>query len=196
MESKRLKVVMLATQEDIVTIPPFLTIRVDKYGDSNDTLKYKFEEEDGRDVPQHLYFLSDEEIKEGDNVLDLELKIVIPITSDLLRSKHTIKGSKKIITTTDKSLVIILENTPSKYKRTITKLPHPSKAFIEKYVSEYNAGRVIEEVEVDSTHNTITTRAIKDSWNRQEVITLFNRCNKELRLLRKEDVEEWIKENL
>lgn len=76
------------------------------------------------------------------------------------------------------------------------RLPQPSQSFIEKYVEEYNKGNIITEVMVEYTDwsetfngvymeeneeewkvnpkdNTITIRKIKDSWNREEVISLI-----------------------
>lgn len=88
---------------------------------------------------QHLYFLSDDEIKEGDwyytkNAdgvyinkcckLELKKEHIYYLKSD---------NCKKIITLTDKSL----------------KLPEPSKEWIEYFVSEYNKGNIITEVTVE-----------------------------------------------
>lgn len=78
-------------------------------------------------------------------------------------------------------------------------LPQPSQSFIEKFIEEYNKGNVISEVlveyeelnqeerrkqadgvnfysiykpKVNPKDNTITIKKVKDSWNREEVVTL------------------------
>jgi len=168
--------------------------------------------------PQHLYFLSDEEIKEGDWYMT-----EIPHTIwQYDRNKGLSSGrgwNKKIIATTDKSL----------------NLPHTSDSFIEKYVEEYNKGNIITEVmvEYEEIHretdeiigmdglpngllyyecnlkinpkdNTITIRKTKDSWNREEVVELMAKAfYTDCRVWRNRyqdweevDFDKWIEENL
>ncbi|MCK9417449.1 hypothetical protein M0Q97_12485 [Candidatus Dojkabacteria bacterium] len=71
--------------------------------------------------PYHLYFLSDDEIKEGDNyftILDGVFRgYRICSKTDILP-----KNAKKIISSTDKTL----------------NLPQPSPEFIQKYVDDFN----------------------------------------------------------
>ena len=154
-------------------------------------------------TPQHLYFTSNEEIKEGDWCYHPELsqeysivtkegiKTGLHPTQGVFRWKSTTnpwyKKAKKIIATTDKSLG----------------LPEPSKRFLEVYVDAYNEGKKIEEVLVEmedfgeedwagddytgepiwrhdwrvkvKSDNTITIKKVKDSWNREEVIELLNK---------------------
>ena len=180
---------------------------------------------------QHLYFLSDEEIKEGDwyiNTWGDGLPMLCQVNSkeeadDCNRLKHC---CKKIIATTDKSLVI------TKDLGEISRediLPQPSQSFIEKFVEEYNKGNIIKEVmveyEISNTvyangktvfpltesmvvynpkinpkDNTITIRKVKDSWNRQEMIQVVYRALgnlKHLTLMKDSDkVDKWIDENL
>ena len=120
------------------------------------------------DTPYHLYFLSDEEIKEGDWFIrkneihkcfkihpqDIEFK---PTKDSVYCGVNTFWNKqfcKKIIATTDKSI----------YKPTTTMsadsfdqivysskeyLPKPSQDFIEVFVQEYNTGRKIEEVMIE-----------------------------------------------
>ena len=90
--------------------------------------------------PQHLYFTSDEEIKEEDYcIIDLgENTRVVRVKSlngghqiynvDIIEGYAKISDLKKIIASTDTSLG----------------LPQPSTAFIEKYISEYNKGNIAE----------------------------------------------------
>ena len=162
--------------------------------------------------PQHLYIISDDEIKEGD----------LHITSD-----HEGYGDKKykIIATTDASL----------------NLPQPSQQFIEKYIESYNKGEVITDVlveyeqtklyiepqnyqqyisqpkelqfpittnvddiyglKINPKDNTITIKKLKDSWNKDEIITkmklalqkgIYLEATVELDF----DEDKWIEENL
>lgn len=136
---------------------------------------------------QHLYFLSDEEIKLGDYYFDFR--------NDGNRVEHFttkedvvlvgICGSKKIIATTDTTL----------------NLPQPSQQFIQKYIEEYNKGNVITDVlveykfndfnfmatlcttkekeyilKINPKDNTITIRKIKDSYTREEALSLAQRA--------------------
>jgi hypothetical protein len=152
---------------------------------------------------QHLYFLSDEEIKVGD--------WGISKLNEIVQFKKNYESTlyKKIIATTDKSLFI---NGFIGYTYTGGKsaafshknLPQPSQSFIEKFVEEYNEGNVITEVlveyeegkynldelrerhlkglphsydycnlKINPKDNTITIRKVKDSWNREEVEQLL-----------------------
>lgn len=148
---------------------------------------------------QHLYILSDEPIKEGDWVILLDSIGNVfsnPQQYNDPKTQHLNDGLKKIIASTDTNLKVneylIAKYVTSEY------LPQPSDSFIQKYVSEYNKGNIIEEVMVeyeDTTpkfipidkfnsddltdyiklkinpkDNTITIRKLKDSWNREEVI--------------------------
>jgi hypothetical protein len=175
---KRSKVVMLPTNEKATEI-----------GMYKDTKRLVYNQR-GKDIPrgemQHLYILSDDEIKTGD--------WYITLTNDICKcgnkTNFTPKG-KKLIATTDESL----------------SLPKPSQAFIEKYVKKYNEGKPITDVLVEyeklalygtvllpcsphnnesnsdmsiysdylkvSSDNTITIKKVKDSWNRDEVETLL-----------------------
>lgn len=141
---------------------------------------------------QHLYFISDEEIKEGDwcfNSFDNQIWKYksSPCPLPYWGNKDTLT---KIIATTDSSLG----------------LPQPSPSFIKAYIEEYNQGNVITDVLVEyyvdykihceisredcskicgksigcelcskanwklklDSNNTITTKKIKDSWNYEE----------------------------
>jgi hypothetical protein len=124
---------------------------------------------------QHLYILSDDEIKEGDWYIK-ELFNTLKYDWYKVVTERFPNDYKKIIATTDKSL----------------DLPQPSQSFIEKYVEEYNKGNVIAEVlveyetatnqvpngttidwlKVNPKDNTITIKKVKDSWSREETVTL------------------------
>lgn len=109
--------------------------------------------------PQNLYFLLDEEIKDGDwfvmngcIVRQCESTNKEPHTIhtvvDSTGSIHHVSVCEKIIATTDTSLTEKIEmlGTGSTY---IFNLPQPSQSFIEKFVEEYNKGNVITEVMVE-----------------------------------------------
>ena len=149
--------------------------------------------------PQHLYFTTDEEIKEGDWYLLGNTPR--QSTGDL--GKPDTKWLK-IIASTDPKLLTELgrykkmdaresftfkkgRELPSDYK-----LPQPSQAFIEKFCKvggieyvnvEYtrdmdsmqlnidSKGKISSwKLKVDFIHNTITIHPIKDSWSKEEVI--------------------------
>ncbi len=197
MELKRAKVIMLPTEEktDII-YNNSLDLLIHKsnkhfYNHAVDTSKYM--------SYQHLYFTTDEEIKEGDWFIYLNK--IYQATSNTNRNSvwsnfkdfNSIVQYKcrKIIATTDKSLKIEKIATAT-YKAMFYKdsLPQPSQAFIEKYCKEGGIDKVMVEykpVNKDynnpfnnplklhdyklkiDSHNTITIHPIKDSWDRKEM---------------------------
>lgn len=211
---KKTKVVMLTTNEKASSLSVLNSGKLNYGAEAMSSINTKL---------QHLYFLSDEEIKEGDWCVDKH-KVVFKQETDKIFSEFT--GSKKIIATTDKSLMWhdktpIGENVNGLWKI----LPQPSQSFIEKFVEEYNKGNVITEVMVEYEYsyrknddgedigfpvheplvlkinpkdNTITIRKIKDSWSREEVIELLH---KRMEYTFGEDydkstTDKWIEENL
>lgn len=160
--------------------------------------------------PQHLYVISDEEIKEGDWFLcgsevhkctgNYSLKV-----SSYVKCKKgdcSVEICKKIIATTDTSI-----SKPEKgYNWDRVVYPQPSQGFIEKYIKEYDKGSIITGILVEyeehnircsihnlskeectygctlfkpgdkklkiSKDNTITIHPVKDSWTREELLTL------------------------
>ena len=170
---------------------------------------------------QHLYILSDEQIKEGDWVFDPIGSRIAQIKQVCLKGENF--GAKKIIATTDKSLMY----DTGKISSSITcgdipvykSLPQIPQSFIEHFVSEYNKERVITEVMVEYEYrhdesvpypktldgeavlkinpdNTINCliKPIKDSWSREEVIALL----KKGRYTNYDSLstDKWIEENL
>lgn len=95
---------------------------------------------------QHLYILSNEEIKEGDWYCSLA-----GIVSQHNGTEVLPEGWKKIIATTNESLHIPFVTPGNEelevYEYTI--LPKPSDSFIKKYIEEYNASRTILKVLVE-----------------------------------------------
>ena len=105
---------------------------------------------------QHLYFLSDDEIKEGDWIYNSnghgrENKLVhLTSTASVLNAKQF--NYKKIIATTDESLKIEIDGNRGDLLPDVSfdiKLAKPSDSFISKYIEEYNAGRQITKVLVE-----------------------------------------------
>lgn len=181
---KKCKVLLLPTNEKAIAKNQFGIVpfggknNKDFLGRCNNVEMDNISVERGRVIPQHLYITSDEEIKEGDWCYTgkNEVQQVLEISNKhghLIFNKETLLfiDCEKIIASTDKSLG----------------LPEPSQGFIEKYVSEYNKGNVIEDVLIEykywdhesygdwfwkpkvSKDNTITIKKVKDSWDREEL---------------------------
>ena len=141
---------------------------------------------------QHLYFTTDEEIKEGDWFINTNFQKIYQANSE--NSKNIIEFGphpeiRKIIATTDPKLKIknYLTGVKGRYFD-MKHLPQPSQAFIKKYCK---AGGIYE-VDVEYKHrfslklrrggeshayklkvdsnNTITIHPIKDNWSKEEVI--------------------------
>ena len=99
---------------------------------------------------QHLYIISDDEIKEGDWCYDKrpdENGDLVDIVYQVKNIEFELRTSteKKIIATTDSSLW-----RPShKYASDVILLPQPSQQFIEKFIEEYNRGNVITDVLIE-----------------------------------------------
>jgi hypothetical protein len=170
---------------------------------------------------QHLYILSDDEIKEGDWYY-MDGKIYRQPTPLLNPYVQKFANAFKIIATTDK--LNIHPNTADSY-RSGNCLPQPSDKFIQAFIDAYNKGEKIEkvlveyscgEIDIDSMSleemyqstvlkpklkdNNIIIKKVKDSWSRDEVEQLLSdlgadifhkRINGGLR-----SVEKWIEENL
>ena len=138
-------------------------------------------------IDQHLYIISDDEIKEDDWCLNISKNIIYQkdkLPMDIMW--------KKIITTTDTSLVYeknlgyltINPNTLDEYRVLQTetiKLPQPSQQFIEKYIESYNKNEVITnvlveyEVYMQRQSNSGTTRYILSKDNKSYDKVNFDR---------------------
>ena len=108
---------------------------------------------------QHLYIISNEEIKEGDWCIDKYNQIWQFLDNCLIgfdanKNKRfrtdNVEGHKvkKIIATTDASLYV-----PITQDKPFDELPQPSDSFIKKYIEEYNKGNVITKVLVEYDFN-------------------------------------------
>ncbi len=152
---------------------------------------------------QHLYIISDDEIKEGDWYLywfmgqqPNEGKIQQCINSSLAKCNRA-----KIIATTDTSLKVKKESFIQGFEQLhkyikINNLPQPPQQFIENYIESYNKGDVITDILIEYSYkgeqynenstlntnhpkvnpkdNTITIKKLKDSWNEEEVFKLMD----------------------
>ena len=109
---------------------------------------------------QHLYILSDEEIKVGDWFVGFADGSIKPFVMQADEStveinnwqlnKKGYSSNKKIIATTDRSLKVFIHTTMAiDMDDCYESLPQPSQSFIEKFVDEYNKGNVITEVMVE-----------------------------------------------
>lgn len=152
---KKVNVVMLPTNEK--AIPRDLVLSV------NNNLRLLDVDKTGNFTKQHLYILSDEEIKEGDWCIGNDkIHAKSPDEFFIAQCTSVVNGwiyleghegegnnpdyTKKIIATTNTSLKFG-EDFPGviRYKT----LPQPSQSFIEKYVAEYNKGNMITDVLVE-----------------------------------------------
>lgn len=94
----------------------------------------------------HLYIVSDEEIKEGDWFLSpLYLNNgILQYTFKATAKGNLLKNLKKIIATTDLPLI------SDKFSSALPiYLPQPSQSFIDKYITEYNKGNIITDIMVE-----------------------------------------------
>jgi hypothetical protein len=141
---------------------------------------------------QHLYILSNDKIKEGDWVYHNSgyISQVLGFNLDAIKledAQRWTKDCKKIIATTDSSLIIEKEldihSIPTEYVEEDTILPQPSQEFIKKFVKKYNEGNPNTEVlveyvkyiggvvgngweeyrpKINTKNNTITIHPVKD----------------------------------
>lgn len=156
---------------------------------------------------QHLYILSNEEIKEGDWYFDSNYKLILQATN--VSTNILNKEYKKVIATTDSSLRLkcgcsgmqdkVKCNWMCQTHRDF-ELPQPSESFIKKFIQSYNEGNVITKAlvqfekcyaqqqnsEIDLEYyrikadgaNQITTIKLKDSWSKEEhILNLLNYRN-------------------
>lgn len=141
-----------------------------------------------------LYFLSDEEIKDGDWVYR-DTGTIFQMTKELSEYYESISNTDvhkkyKIIATADKLMLDEQSTFIYGYK---APLPQPSQSFIEHFVEEYNKGNVITEVEVEYEvdwdskltnmefgfieNNMYTEQEIRDSWYTKLKINPDNTIN-------------------
>lgn len=147
-------------------------------------------------IVQHLYILSDDEIKEGDWYL-LDDNTINKASANLNMDWYK-NHEKKIIASTDSSL----------------ELPRPSNEFKKKYCEkgdinevlveymDYKLNNEIQEVLKVAPDNTITIYPIEETFSKEEVLSLFHQFVHEvaqnqasLQFLYKVK-EEWLKNHI
>ena len=183
------------------------------------TFEY-FDNDDSRYIEQHLYFTIDEDVKEGDwfyHLIDNVIHQCTRITGNSIRfnvsdDEYLTRNDKckKIIASTDPKLRLNIPTLNTRGDRTVYPAPFPqlSQAFIEKYCKLGDIDEVDIEYEFDgsfhtnegafkikvNSHNEITIREIKNSWDREEVIKIIKECTKYT--YNGYSVNKWIKDNL
>jgi len=146
-EFKRAQVVMLpANNRSIIAINDMSGLIYDKT---------QFVKIDQHIIPQHLYIISDDEIKEGEYYYNNLYNDIRQCSSkEKYQTERYINNpleknrNKKIIATTNTSLKIDNPNYDIGKLAYIT-LPQPSQQFITKYIESYNKGEVITDVLVE-----------------------------------------------
>jgi len=148
---KTFKIVMLPSEKaSDITLSPLKT-----------KLRFKDEHKLNSDKYQHLYIISDKEIKEGDWYIhynSFTKDYIIFKSNDEFNSSnnpnvidtrpniHTY-WNKKLIASTDKSLQIRFEKLSQFHGEHIAKdLPQIPESFIQAYIKAYNEGKPITEV--------------------------------------------------
>ena len=195
---KRAKVVMLPTNEKAHFACGLQPNGVLKYCNNINAL--------GIGKPQHLYIISDDEIKEGDWMYLQEGESPLTKQGEIAQCKSKGKDGltwKKIIATTDSSLKIEKKGFSGLLNKEVMligdSLPQPSPSFIEKYIESYNNGNPIVDVMVETVigqgyykgetipiqehlkidkNNTITIKKVKDSYTEDELKKLLRAASR------------------
>lgn len=137
---KTFKVVMLPTEK---ASKLFISSRGDLLYGEIDT-----ESEENCGSEQHLYIISDEEIKEGDWVYDTFDLDIYQVTSEHLESmdKQVNTLCKKVIASTDITLYYTSKKQTEESNYPIPQIP---KSFIQAYIKAYNEDKPITEVDLE-----------------------------------------------
>lgn len=141
--------------------------------------------------PQHLYFLSDEEVKENDWFImnGCILRQCKQINNNLIASIEDTTGGQhykdvceKVIASTDESINIekdVLSINQGRfwnhYPTEKRILPQPSKSFLEVFVREYNKGNIIRWVNVEHEDEIITESTTHDGNPASKFVGIENR---------------------
>lgn len=201
MSFKRTKVVMLPTNEKAKKGDLVISSKSNRLGFY-----------DG-DKAHALYFYSDDEIKKGDWFIN---RVNSQISQCLGIEYFNKVDEKKIIATTDKTLIFMrTELIPEFFwLKEGNIFPQPSEGFIQKFIDAYNSGDPITEVMVEYNHiqsttglneewlkvnssdYTITIRKMKDSWTREEVVSLCREAVSYNFNIQGSLFEKWIEQNI
>jgi hypothetical protein len=175
-------------------------------------------------LESNLYILSDDKIKEGDYYFDSNYRLIMKaskVSTNTINNTY-----KKVIVTTDSSLSLDSTGfvTFNLNTNKTSLLPQIPQQFIEHYINEYNKDNQIENVMVDyeeerystfsgqnnsesskdvwtnklkiNSDNTINIKPVKDSWDREEVISLIDKFDTKFADCSKEQFDKWIEDNL
>jgi hypothetical protein len=104
----------------------------------------------GNIISQHLYILSNDEIKENDfRYSFIQKNVSLSKEIDIEYYKSMGYQFKKIIATTDMSLKVFMWNPPNNMVDGEYSLPQIPQSFIEYFISEYNKGNLISKVLIE-----------------------------------------------
>ena len=142
MELKRTKVIILPTKID-----EKLRVSIYKHSETNRITKGFMNSRSSKDIPQHLYFITDEPIKVGDCTLDLNQLVhghggitTIDNKIELERYANNPKHKvRKVVGTTDPKLKLDGYGVKSGFWY----LPSPSQSFVEKYCKKGGIDEVL-----------------------------------------------------
>lgn len=141
--------------------------------------------------PQHLYITSDDKIKDGDWMININGDTIIKYDSKNEGDNTWREYWRKIIATTDK-LCIGHEDDYDERSKTGGNpiwLPEPSDKFIQAYIDAYNKGEKIDKVLVEMDYeyysggttfftklkdNDIIIKKTKDSWTKDELLSTLS----------------------
>lgn len=195
MESKRVKVkvVMLPTKGDSTF--GYITETKTYHRYTNEENSYN-NLANNLAIPQHLYFISDEEIKMGDYYFRLGAK-------EIYRGSGYTNDCRKVIASTEKLVDVPL--IPQEFIENYCEVGGIDEVEIEyglNYDEHYELiGNPIEswnENKADS-NNYVSVHSIKDSWSRQEVEELIESAVHNFSSMNSYDYDNlnrWIKDNL
>lgn len=173
----------------------------------NHRLGHLFTQDYIKSVPatsHHIYITSEDEIKDGDWWVKMTNDTIGNYKLDSINPN---KGRyKKIIATTNPNLHITQQN--GKLGQAIISVPQLSLQFIQHYITEYNKGNIITDVQVEyvdngeedwigddhngepfwnekwevriNPDNTVNIKPIKNNWTKDEVIELLVQCCSEI----------------
>lgn len=173
--------------------------------------------------PQHLYILSNEDIKVGDWKYDTFHKQVTQVKN----IESVTKYDKKVISATDSSLFKKEKTSTNKHSYIYDTLPQIPQLFIEHFINEYNKGNIVNKGMVQVVDNgeedwmgddytgepvwnskweiklnqnneiSILIPSEKETFTRQEMLNEFKRLIQLYTTIYVDgDIEEWIKNNL
>jgi len=213
--NRKHKVILLsdnrnARYKDIVTSPRYKN-KIQLFG----TFENSYENEC---KTQHLYIISDKEIKEGNWFVSSKTihkcTYIIEDTNEIMCNICDGTGFIQLGIKTNKCHKIIASTNTS------LNLPQLSQSFITKYIEEYNKSNIITEVMVEydeeptidgdsdkyaelhinSKDNTIIIKDAKTNWSKDEIIVLINKFAERFmphtdKVFVKEAINNWINRN-